>query len=201
MVRPALAKFSASPDRAGDEAGVVAVLLGEQAVAAGFAPPDPGDLPEIETGMSLSALVADALCAYLDDARGQRQPSSDSGKYVLMTGLTLFATGMAWLTRVTDVGRAWWEFQPALVMAGEGIGCVFGPLVTVAMYNVEPAMAGAASGVMNTIRQIGTVIGSAAVGAVLQNRLAASLRRRPVGSPRPAPKPVGLSPAGAGSDL
>ncbi|MEV8105245.1 ribbon-helix-helix domain-containing protein [Streptomyces sp. NPDC088135] len=31
----------------------------------------------IETGMSLSALVADALRAYLDDAHGQRQPSSD----------------------------------------------------------------------------------------------------------------------------
>ncbi|MER0484926.1 ribbon-helix-helix domain-containing protein [Streptomyces sp. Edi2] len=30
----------------------------------------------IETGMSLSALVADALRAYLDDARGQREHSS-----------------------------------------------------------------------------------------------------------------------------
>ncbi|MFG2526958.1 hypothetical protein [Streptomyces sp. NPDC048516] len=57
-----------------------------------------------------------------------------------------------------------------------GIGCVFGPMVTVAMYRVEPTMAGAASGVLNALRQIGTVIGSAAVGAVLQNRLAASLR-------------------------
>ncbi|MGI5489042.1 CopG family transcriptional regulator [Microtetraspora malaysiensis] len=30
----------------------------------------------IETGMSLSALVADALRVYLDDAHGQRQQSS-----------------------------------------------------------------------------------------------------------------------------
>jgi hypothetical protein len=30
----------------------------------------------IETGLSLSALVADALRAYLDDAHGQRQQSS-----------------------------------------------------------------------------------------------------------------------------
>jgi metal-responsive CopG/Arc/MetJ family transcriptional regulator len=30
----------------------------------------------IESGLSLSALVADALRAYLDDAREQRQPSS-----------------------------------------------------------------------------------------------------------------------------
>ncbi|MFG2695830.1 DHA2 family efflux MFS transporter permease subunit [Kitasatospora sp. NPDC048407] len=97
------------------------------------------------------------------------------GTYVLMAGLTLFAAGMAWLAAVTDVGRAWWEFQPALVTTGVGIGCVFGPMVTVAMYRVQPSMAGAASGVLNTIRQIGTVLGSAAVGAVLQNRLAIAL--------------------------
>jgi metal-responsive CopG/Arc/MetJ family transcriptional regulator len=33
----------------------------------------------IESGMSLSALVADALRAYLDDTHGQRQQSSGDG--------------------------------------------------------------------------------------------------------------------------
>jgi hypothetical protein len=36
-------------------------------------------------------------------------------------------------------------------------------------------MAGAASGVLNTVRQVGMVIGTAAVGALLQNQLASSL--------------------------
>lgn len=97
------------------------------------------------------------------------------GKYVLMTGLVLFSIGMAGLAALADFGRTWWELQPPLVVAGIGIGCVFGPMVTVAMFNVEPRMAGAASGVLNTIRQTGTILGSAAVGALLQNRLAASL--------------------------
>lgn len=41
------------------------------------------------------------------------------------------------------------------------------------MRGISPQMAGAASGVLNTIRQLGGVIGSAVVGALLQNRLAA----------------------------
>jgi hypothetical protein len=49
-------------------------------------------------------------------------------------------------------------------------------MATEAMRGVEPRMAGAASGVYNTIRQIGSVVGSAAMGAVLQNQLASSLQ-------------------------
>ena len=60
-----------------------------------------------------------------------------------------------------------------LVVAGVGIGCTFASMITVAMRNVSPALAGAASGVFNTNRQVGTVIGTAGVGALLQNRLLA----------------------------
>jgi hypothetical protein len=55
------------------------------------------------------------------------------------------------------------------------MGCIFAPLITVAMRNVDPRMAGAASGVLNTVRQVGLVIGTAAVGALLQNRLVSSM--------------------------
>ena len=57
------------------------------------------------------------------------------------------------------------DFLPALIVAGIGMGCTFAPLVTVAMRNIDPRMAGAASGVLNTVRQVGLVIGTAAVGA------------------------------------
>jgi hypothetical protein len=55
------------------------------------------------------------------------------------------------------------------------MGCIFAPMVTVAMRNIEPRMAGAASGVLNTVRQVGLVIGTAAVGALLQNRLVSAM--------------------------
>jgi hypothetical protein len=44
------------------------------------------------------------------------------------------------------------------------------------MRNVQPRMAGAASGMINTTRQLGGVIGAAAVGALLQAQLSTHLR-------------------------
>src|SRR5258706_12450864 len=49
------------------------------------------------------------------------------------------------------------------------------PLQTIAMRNIQPRMPGAASGFINTTRQLGAVIGSAATGALLQVQLANKL--------------------------
>jgi MFS family permease len=97
------------------------------------------------------------------------------GKYILMTGLLLFAGGMGWLALLAQPGAAWYTFLAPLLVAGFGMGCIFAPLITTAMRNIQPQLAGAASGVLNTVRQVGMVIGTATVGALLQNRLVASL--------------------------
>jgi EmrB/QacA subfamily drug resistance transporter len=97
------------------------------------------------------------------------------GKYILMSGLTLFAAGMGWMALIAHPDSRWQSFLLPLIVAGIGIGCTFAPLITVAMRNIDPRMAGAASGVLNTVRQVGLVIGTAAVGALLQNRLVSSM--------------------------
>ena len=102
------------------------------------------------------------------------------GKYVLMVGVALFAIGMGWLDWRAGIDSTWETFLPGLLVAGVGVGCTFAPMTTVAMRNIRPQMAGAASGVLNTTRQVGGAIGSAVVGAVLQNRLAASLHDQAV---------------------
>ncbi|HSR25380.1 MAG TPA: DHA2 family efflux MFS transporter permease subunit [Candidatus Eisenbacteria bacterium] len=102
------------------------------------------------------------------------------GKYILLLGLLLFAAGMAWVDLRAGIDSTWLTFLPGLVVAGVGLGCTFAPLATVAMRNVRPQVAGAASGVLNTTRQVGGAIGSAVVGAVLQNQLAASLHEQAV---------------------
>ncbi|MGW1098715.1 DHA2 family efflux MFS transporter permease subunit [Streptomyces sp. NPDC002455] len=97
------------------------------------------------------------------------------GKYLLLTGLTCYAAGIIAIAYVAAPGAAWFAFVPATVLTGLGVGCIIAPMSTEAMRNVPRHVAGAASGVNNTVRQIGSVIGAAAVGALLQGRLAAEL--------------------------
>jgi EmrB/QacA subfamily drug resistance transporter len=97
------------------------------------------------------------------------------GKYILMSGLILFGAGMGWAVLVATPTSSWYDFLAPMLVAGFGMGCVFPPMTTTAMRDVDPKLAGAASGMLNTMRQVGAVIGTAAVGALLQNRLASSL--------------------------
>jgi EmrB/QacA subfamily drug resistance transporter len=97
------------------------------------------------------------------------------GKYILMSGLMLFAIGFGLTAAIATTHSTWQDFVPTLAIAGVGMGCTFAPMTTIAMRHIEPRVAGAASGMINTVRQVGAVIGTAAVGALLQSRLAVSL--------------------------
>lgn len=99
------------------------------------------------------------------------------GKYLLMAGLACYAAGMVAIVLIAGPATPWYAFVPATLVTGLGVGLVAAPMSTEAMRGVEPRLAGAASGVNNTVRQIGSVIGAAAVGALLQGRLAAELAR------------------------
>jgi EmrB/QacA subfamily drug resistance transporter len=102
------------------------------------------------------------------------------GKYILLTGITVFAIGFTALTLVAGPDSTWINFLVPAMVAGAGMGMTFAPMTTIAMRNISPRMAGAASAVLNTNRQLGAAIGSAVVGAVLQNRLAITLRDQAV---------------------
>jgi MFS family permease len=104
-----------------------------------------------------------------------RSTDKIGGKFILMSGLILFGAGMGWLALIANADSSWLIFVAPLVVAGLGMGCIFAPMVTVALRNIDPRMAGAASGVLNTVRQVGLVVGTATVGALLQNRLVSSI--------------------------
>src|SRR6202165_4948807 len=104
------------------------------------------------------------------------------GKYILMAGLTLFALGMAYIAWRVQVDSNRWAFVPGLVLGGLGLAGVWTPVYSLATRDLQPRLAGVASGVLSTVQELGTVIGSAAIGAVLQNRLATGLHDHAVGS-------------------
>src|SRR5207249_874352 len=97
------------------------------------------------------------------------------GKYILMVGLACFGVGMGLVIWVASLCAGEFTFPPALILAGIGFGCTFAPMATVPMQGVNQLLAGAASGLLNTNRQLGGAFGSAVVGAILQNRLATEL--------------------------
>jgi MFS family permease len=97
------------------------------------------------------------------------------GKPLLLAGLTLYACGIAAIALIAGAATPWYAFLPATVLTGLGIGCTVAPMSTEAMRHIPPHLAGAASGVNNTVRQTGSVIGAATVSALLQSRLSAEL--------------------------
>src|SRR6185312_11109773 len=44
------------------------------------------------------------------------------GKYILICGLTLFAIGMGWVVLIATPHSTWYDFLPALIVAGLGMG-------------------------------------------------------------------------------
>jgi hypothetical protein len=66
---------------------------------------------------------------------------------------------------------------PSAVLGFANAG-IWAPLSTTATRNLPPRQAGAGSGVYNTTRQFGAVLGSAAVAVLIQSRLAAELPSR-----------------------
>ena len=122
--------------------------------------------------MSLTSMVVAPFAGRMADRVG--------GKYILMAGILLFAIGFGSLTFVAGPDSTWIDFLGPAIVSGAGMGMTFAPMTTVAMRDISPRMAGAASGVLNTTRQVGAAVGSAVVGALLQNNLATALHDQAV---------------------
>jgi MFS family permease len=132
----------------------------------------------LQTVLGFSAIKAGLTMAPASLASGFSAPfvgklADQGGKYLLITGFTLYATGLISICLVAGPASHWYDLVPGYVITGLGVGFTMSPMQTIATRNVDPALAGAASGVLNTTRQTGSALGSAVVLAILQNRLAA----------------------------
>ncbi len=91
------------------------------------------------------------------------------GRPLMAAGLALQAAALTWLALVIEPDVAYGLLVPGFMMAGAGMALVFAPAANAILGAVRPAEAGQASGAMNTIREIGGVLGVAVLATVFSD--------------------------------
>ena len=128
----------------------------------------------LQVGLGFSPLttalagMAWPLAVMASGAAGAKLAGS-VGRKLLNVGLSLMALGVAGvIATVGVVGQAIepWQLAPALALAGVGMGLTMPSLFDFILADVPPRHAGSASGVVNTVVQIGGAIGIAIVGVI-----------------------------------
>ncbi|QUQ72249.1 MFS transporter [Kutzneria sp. CA-103260] len=143
----------------------------------------------LQTVLGLTPLQAGLLTAPMSVLSGVVAPFTGrlsdkvNAKFLLMFGLVALAVGLAWISLQVTPSTTPVALIPALLVCGLGIGFIFSPMSTVTMGAVPRELTGSASGIYNTARQVGGVLGSAAVGVLLQARITASLAASTAGLP------------------
>lgn len=93
-------------------------------------------------------------------------------RYIAAPGFAMLAISLGWLALVMRPDTAIWELLLPIALMGVANAFIWSPLAATATRNLPPQQAGAGSGVYNTTRQVGAVLGSAGVGALITARLA-----------------------------
>ena len=115
--------------------------------------------------MSAAIMVAAPLAGRFSDRIGAR--------WILVTGLGLMTAGVGLIIASVDTDTTWRSLLPSLVVTGTGMGMTFAPMTAAAMREVPPRIAGSASGIINTMRNVGQVLGIAILGSLLRSQLGA----------------------------
>lgn len=103
-------------------------------------------------------------------------------KWVATPGLVLFSLALFLYSRMlTPDVSIWWLLLPSALL-GIAMSGVWGPISATTTRNLPMNQAGAGSGVFNTTRQIGAVLGSASISALITGRLAVDLPKAPGGA-------------------
>ncbi|OHF35986.1 MFS transporter [Corynebacterium sp. HMSC074A01] len=113
----------------------------------------------ITAPMSVFAFVLTPVAGYLTDRR-------DPGK-LCAAGFSISAAGLVLAIALIHTGADVWWFTAVTSLLGIGGAFVWAPNAAVTMRGIPEHETGAASGLYNTMRQVGSVLGVALVGAVL----------------------------------
>ncbi|WP_166980184.1 DHA2 family efflux MFS transporter permease subunit [Paramicrobacterium fandaimingii] len=111
-------------------------------------------------------------------------------RLVATAGMACCAVSLAWYAAVLTPDQPIWILLLPSAVMGLANSAMWGPLATMTTRNLPPALAGAGSGVYNTTRQVGAVLGSASISMLMQARLAVEL---PAGGHAAGPDAAALS--------
>jgi EmrB/QacA subfamily drug resistance transporter len=98
---------------------------------------------------------------------------------VIGFGFSTLAIALTWLSIEMTPTTPIWRLVLPLTAVGVGMAFIWSPLAATATRNLPPQLAGAGSGVYNTTRQVGSVLGSAGVAAFMTSRISAELPPMP----------------------
>ena len=96
------------------------------------------------------------------------------GRNVLSIGAIIVTTGLTyttWLVSHYGIGTVSWQFIPGFLLFGLGFSLLMIPMFSAALQDVDPGHAGAASGVLNAVQQVGGAIGIAIIGVIFFSQL------------------------------
>jgi EmrB/QacA subfamily drug resistance transporter len=100
-------------------------------------------------------------------------------------GFSLLAVSLLWLSIEMTPATPIWRLLLPMTAMGVGMAFIWAPLGATATRNLPMPLAGAGSGVYNTTRQVGSVLGSASMAAFMSSRITAEMPAAPAGAPQP----------------
>jgi EmrB/QacA subfamily drug resistance transporter len=123
------------------------------------------DLRPLEAGLVFTVLAAAYLVTSL---RAPKLTPKYGRDLVALAALTLAAGHGLLLIAVLDIGTGGpiALLAPGLVLVGAGMGLGITPLVSIVLGRVDPQRAGAASGALSTVQQLGNALGVAVTGVL-----------------------------------
>ena len=92
------------------------------------------------------------------------------GRPIVIGGLLSMAAGLGWFAVVAAPDVSYLSQVPALMLSGIGMAMFFAPAGAILMGSVAPPEQGVASGVNNSVREVGGALGVALLASVFASR-------------------------------
>jgi len=94
---------------------------------------------------------------------------------ITAVGFATLSISLVWLSLSMTPDSHVWQILLPMALMGAGSACIWAPLTATATRNLPMQLAGAGAGVYNATRQVGAVLGSAAIALLMDSRLSAEL--------------------------